>query len=584
MLWRLLRAAFEPRSSAALLVSRALDLRGQGHFAEAERVLRSAVERYPGDAVAATNLAVALLEQDRGKEAVGLLERAIESDPHCAAAHFNYAHLLRVTGRLPEAITHYRAAKTADPQFAAAPEELMQTLLEACDWDGAQAQADELRGRIAHTPPSVWMRYMSPLTATYLGLAREQCKAVATFHAERAVPQWGGAVRGGGRPRSGDGAAVAPGRAQRERIRIGYFSRDFRDHPIGHVLRGVFSLHDRSRFAIHAFSFGPDDRSEYRRIIANSVDVFVDLAAHSDEQAARTIAAAGIDILVDLMGHTTGNRLGVLARRPAPVQAHYLGYAGTTGAPYIDYFLSDEIVTPQHLHADFSEELAYIPECFMVSDGTQVRGAISSTRSAEKLPGDGYVFANFGNSSRITREVFGLWMQILRAVPGSVLWLKRAHTLVVENLEREARTAGVDAQRLIFAERLAEKTGHLGRLALADLALDTIGWYNGHSSSADMLWAGVPVLTAPGDTFASRVAASLVGAAGLQQWIAKDAEEYVATAVRLGTDPAQSAALRSALGAARASAPFFDTAHLVWGLETAYEAMFAAKMHRSAGL
>ncbi len=175
-------------------------------------------------------------------------------------------------------------------------------------------------------------------------------------------------------------------------------------------------------------------------------------------------------------------------------------------------------------------------------------------------------------------------MQVLRAVPGSVLWLKRADALVVENLEREARSTGVDARRLVFAERVADKAAHLGRLALADLALDTIGWYNGHSSSADMLWAGVPVLTSPGDTFASRVATSLVSGAGLGQWVAQDAEAYVATAVRLGTDSAQNAALRGALAAAHASAPFFDTARLVRGLETAYEAMFAAKINAPAGL
>lgn len=581
MLWRLLRAAFEPRSAAAPLVQRALDLRGRGDFAGAEQVLRGAVERYPDDAVAATNLAVALLEQDKGTEAVGLLERAIGRDPKCAPAHFNYANILRVGGRLPEAIAHYRAATVADPQFAAAPEELMQTLLEACDWDGAEAQADALRGRVGASAPGEWARYVSPLTASYLGLAREQCKAAARFHAERAAP----ASAGADRPRSANGGmGAARERARGDRLRVGYFSRDFRDHAVGHVLRGVFSLHDRSRFEIHAFSFGLDDRSVYRKAIAESVDVFVDVAAHSDEQAARAIAEARIDILVDLMGHTTGNRLGVLARRPAPVQAHYLGYAGTTGAPYIDYFLSDEVATPQRLKGDFTEELAYVPDCFMASDGMQAPGAPSTTRASERLPEDGYVFANFGNPSRVTRETFGLWMRILRAVPGSVLWLKGAHALVVGNLEREARAAGVDAKRIVFAERLAEKAGHLGRLALADLALDTIGWYNGHSSSADMLWAGVPVLTAPGDTFASRVAASLVTAAGLQHEVAQGPEDYVAAAVRLGTNPAQSLALHGALASARASAAFFDTARLVRGLEAAYETMFTAKMGRLAGL
>lgn len=574
MLWRLLRAAFQPRSSAAPLVQRALDLRGQGNFAEAEAILRTAVEQHPDDAVAATNLAVALLEQDKGHEAVPLLRRAIESDSRCAAAHFNYANVMRVSGRLDEAIEHYRLAKSADPKFASAPEELMQTLLEACDWDAARAEVDELRERVRRSPREEWMRYVSPLTATHLGLDREQRKAVATFHAGAPFPF-----------RGKDGMGVVARRESRDRIRIGYFSRDFRDHPVGHVLRGVFSLHDRGRFEVFAFSFGPDDQSVYHNAIAQSVDRFIDIAAYSDEEAARAIADAGIDILVDLMGHTTGHRLGVLARRPARIQAHYLGYAGTTGAPYVDYFMTDEVVTPPDLKADFTEELAYLPDCFMVSDGTDALGAPLSTRSSQKLPDDAYVFANFGNPSRITRETFHLWMGILRGVPGSVLWLKRAHALVVANLEREARAAGVDEKRLIFAERLAEKSGHLGRLPLADLALDTLDWYNGHSSTADMLWAGVPVLTMPGRTFASRVAASLVGAAGLRQLVTQDREKYAALAIELGMNPALSAELRNSLHAARASAPFFDTARRVRGLETAYEGMFAAKLRAfNAGL
>jgi protein O-GlcNAc transferase len=573
MLLRLLRSAFQPRSSAAPLVKRALDLRREGRLADAEDTLRAAVDRHPRDAVAATNLAVALLEQDKVEEAVPLLERAIGSDPKCAAAHFNYANVLRVSRRLGDAIEHYRAAVSADPTFAAAPEELMHTQLEACAWDGAQAVADELRDKASRLPAADWMPFVSPLTAIYLGLDEERTKQVAAYHAGVAYPR-----------NSSRGSAPLRHAKSEGRIHIAYFSRDFRDHAVGHLLRHVFALHDRARFEVSAFSCGPDDRSVYRESIAQSVDRFVDVARVSDDAAARAIADAGVDVLVDLMGHTTGNRLGVLSRRPAPVQAHYLGYAGTTGAPYIDYFVSDEIATPLHAKSAFTEEIAYVPDCFMISDGAEAASAKIAARAEQHLPEDAYVFCNFVNPSRMTRETFALWIEILKHVPDSVLWLKRSHALVVENLRRAAQSCGVDASRLIFAERVPDKTAHLGRLALADLALDTIGWHNGHTTTADMLWAGLPVLTSPGSTFASRVATSLVCAAGIDEVVATHPGDYVARAVWFGNHRAESAALRGKLHSRRASAPFFDTARLVRGLEQAYEAMFAAKIRGSAGL
>jgi protein O-GlcNAc transferase len=573
MLLRLLRSAFQPRSAAEPLVQRALDLRSQGRFADAEGTLRAAVSEYPRDAVAATNLAVALLEQDKGEEAVTLLERAIACDPKCAAAHFNYANVLRASGRLSEAIEHYRAAKSVDPNFTAAPEQLMHTQLEACAWEGARTIADELRDKVSRGPPAAWMPFISPLTAVYLGLEDEQSKQVAAYHA---------GLAGSSSP---NGRMTRMRRRQAgDRIRIGYFSRDFRDHPIGHLLRSVFGLHDRTRFDVSAFSYGPNDGSVYRSSIAASVDHFVDVARQNDEEAARAIADAGIDILIDLMGHTTGNRLGVLSRRPAPVQAHYLGYAGTTGASYIDYFVSDEIVTPRHSISAFTEVVAYVPDCFMVSDGTDAGTASTGTRAEQHLPEGAYVFCNFANSSRITRETFALWMSILKRVPESVLWLKRSHDRVVANLRDESQVCGVDPARLVFAERVRDKPAHLARLALADLGLDTIGWHNGHTTTADMLWGGLPVLTVPGKTFASRVATSLVHAAAIDEVIANDPEDYVFRASRLSNNRADSNALRDKLQLQRGSAPFFDTARLVRGLEQAYEGMFAAKIRNSAGL
>jgi protein O-GlcNAc transferase len=575
VLWQLLRSAFTAGSSARSLVAQALVCRGSGRLQDAERTLRSAVSQFPRDADVLTNLAIVLLEQDQAQEAAELLQRALAADPGFAPAHFNFANLLRANGRLAEAIEHYRAAKSADASLVAAPEELMYALLETCDWDGARVEADELCDRVARSTTEEWLPFVSPLTALYLGLNADQCKAAAAHRAHQDAR--------GVKQAPTTGGAATTDRAQRasdKRIRIAYFSRDFRDHPVAHLLRGAFALHDRSRFEVHAYSFGPQDGSEYRREIAASVDRFVDISAATDDEAAAVISAARIDLLVDLMGHTTGNRLAVLARRPAPVQAHYLGYGGTTGAEWIDYFIGDDVVTPCELEPLFTEELVRVPNCFMMADGTEALSAPPTTRAAHGLPENACVYANFGNASRIDQATFALWMQILEAVPSGVLWLRRVDALAESNLKRAAESHHVDPQRIIFSERVPDKAMHFARLGLADLALDTIGWHNGHSTTADMLWAGVPVLTAPGATFATRVAASLVHAAGATELVVRDAEEYVATAVALGRNRLRALEAKRKLLAARTSAPFFDTAWRIRDLETAYLALLASHSAR----
>jgi predicted O-linked N-acetylglucosamine transferase (SPINDLY family) len=570
MLWKLLRSAFTP--GAHPLVARGLALRREGRLSDAEQILREAVQKFPRDALASTNLAIVLLEQDKPQQGIDFLQQALESDPHCAAAHHNFANMLRAMGRLIEAADHYRKACNADPRLPSAREELMHTLLEVCDCDGAEVEAAALRALVRDKPAAAWMPFISPLTSSYLGLSVENQKQVAAFHAaERA-------------------SGIAPGRAagadagEPRRLRIGYLSRDFRDHPVGHLLRNAFALHDREQFDVHAFSFGPDDASVYRRSIAGCVDHFVDAAHLTDAQIADAIAGAGIHVLIDLMGHTTGNRLGVLARRPAPVQAHYLGYPGTIGAAYIDYFVTDPVVTPPELTAEFSEKLVHVPQCFMVSDGAEAQSAPVTTRSAHGLPVDAIVLCSLAKSSRITRDVFRLWMEILKGAPAGLLWLNQAHPSTVANLQREAQRCGVEAQRLVFTRRVPDKPAHMARLALADLALDTIGWHNGHTTTSDALWAGVPVLSAPGATFASRVTTSLLRASGLPELAVSDAREYVSAAIGLAHDRAQTGMLRQKLIANRGSAPFFDPRRIVRDLEAAYREMWTmSRGARKAG-
>ena len=560
MLLKLLRSCFRPRPDRQ--IKRGLALRQEGDLRGAERVLREVVEKFPRDAIAAVNLALVLLEQNQAAAGAAELQRALSLEPGNGAAHYNFANLLRVSGRHDEAILHYRQAAQARPVIALARQELMFALLESCAWDAAQAEADLLRAQ-CNAKAEGWMRAIAPLTATYLALDTAACKQVAAWHASEAAR--------GLQPLPQHASPRAPDDAP---IRVGYISPDFRDHPVGQLMSSALPLHDRSRFKVFAYSSGPDDRSEVRRSIEHNVDRFVDIAAMSDAEAAAMIAADGVQILIDLAGHTTGGRLGVLARRPAPVQAHYLGYAATTGAAYLDYFITDAVATPPVQAADFTEQLAYVPGCFMLSAGAPAAVAAMPTRASQGLPDDAMVYSNFANASRITREVFHLWMKILQAVPGSVVWLGQSRAAIVNNLRAEAARCGVDTARLVFAGRVASKSEHLARMALADLSLDTIGWHAGHSTTNDTLWAGVPVLTASGRSFASRVGCSLVSAAGQPALIARDENDYLGIATRLGCDREQCANLKRKLAGNTKDALFFDQRRVVAGLEAVYAAMW----------
>ena len=564
MLWNLLRSALRPRATADRAVKRSLALRREGRWRDAEQLLRNTAVQFPRDAVVATNLAVVLLEQDSGDDGVAWLQRALECDPGFAPAHYNLANAMRASGRRDLALPHYQSAVDGGSDCAPAREELLHCLLETCDWDRADLQAGALRAMIARAPAAHWMRCVSPLTALYLGLEPRLRKQVAAYHAAECAR---------------DVLPLAPSTAARSavknaRLRIGYLSRDFRDHPVGHLLANVFAMHDRARVEVHAFSYGRADGSTYRQSITAGVDHFVDAHGQTDAELAASIARAGIQVLIDLAGHTTGNRLAVLARRPAPVQAHYLGFPATTGASYIDYFITDRVATPPELCGEFTEKPAYLPHCYMVSDGADALSGAGAWSSGEQFPAAATVFCNFNNASRITRENFHAWMAILHAVPHGVLWLQGAGTLTVVNLRRQAEVRGIDPARLFFAARVPAKPQHLARLGRADLVLDTLGWHNGHSSTSDALWAGVPVLTAPAEHFAGRVAASLVTAAGLPELVKRDRDEYVQTAIELGNERTQLAALKRKLADNRRTAPFFDTQLIVRDLEAAYADMW----------
>ena len=356
-----------------------------------------------------------------------------------------------------------------------------------------------------------------------------------------------------------------------DRVRIAYVSGDFRKHALSYLMAGVFEHHDHSRFETFGVSIGRDDASAIRARVAGAFDRFIDAHGKSDTEIARQLRTAEIDIAIDLGGFTTGGRPRVFAMRPAPVQASYLGYPGTSGAPYIDYVLADATVIPASDRDPYSEEVVRLPDTYYPNDDKRLIAPLTPTRAAVGLPETGFVFCSFNNNYKITPAVFDIWMGLLAEVEGSVLWLLQSNAISPGNLRREAEGRGISASRLVFAPTLPVEE-HLARHRLADLFLDTSP-YNAHTTACDALWVGLPVLTCPGSTFPSRVAASLLHAVGLPELVTASFEDYRQLALTLAREPARLATIKAKLAANRDTTALFDTARLTRHLEAAYATM-----------
>ncbi|HSS13289.1 MAG TPA: hypothetical protein VLL04_05330, partial [Rhizomicrobium sp.] len=355
-----------------------------------------------------------------------------------------------------------------------------------------------------------------------------------------------------------------------DRIRVAYLSADFHQHVTAALTAEMFECHDRTRFEITAISFGPDDGSAMRQRLVKAFDRFHDARQQSDREVAELLRQWEIDIAIDLGGHTSGARPWVLAHRPAPVQAKYMGYPGTSGSDFIDYLIADRLVVPEDQERFFSEKIAALPDTLWVTDTRRTVSAAPS-RAQAGLPENGFVFCCFNHNWKITPPLFDIWMRLLQQVEGSVLWLLEGNASIRNNLRKEAGARGAAPERLIFAARTTPDQ-HLARQQLADLFLDTLP-YNAHTTASDALWAGLPLVTTPGRSFPARVAASILKAAELPEMIADDLAAYEALALRLARDPASLSAIREKLKAGRNRLPLFDTARFTRNLEDIYRAM-----------
>lgn len=480
------------------------------------------------------------------------LEKALVRLPMALTLRFELAGLLEYRlGDPVAAVAQYEQILKVDPRHGPALSQLAFLRGRLADWRDRDEMVRRYRAAVAARASA-----LSPFALLSLPSTRAEQRACARTWTAPLAAQ----------------AAAVPALPARERLRIGYLSADFHTHATAYLAAGLFEQHDRARFEVLAYSTGPDDRSPMRARLVRAFDRFNDLRDAPPAAVAQAIRNDGIDILVDLKGHTQDATPIVLAHRPAPIQVHYLGYPGTLEGGLADYLVGDAIVTPPGHAADYAEALVILPGAYQVNDRQRPIAPVPS-RESVGLPAGAIVYACFNQAYKINPDVFDAWTRILREVEGSVLWLlaRRDDEPAVANLRREAAARGIDPARLVFA-RHRPNPEYLALYAHADLFLDT--WpYNAHTTASDALWAGCPVLTLMGDTFAGRVAASLVTAAGVPELVSASIDDYVERAVTLARDATERARLRAHLaGAGRASA-LFDTAATTRALEQAYTTM-----------
>jgi predicted O-linked N-acetylglucosamine transferase (SPINDLY family) len=516
---------------------------------------RMALALKPAYPEAHNNLGLALAEQKKLGEAVAHFRQALALQPGYADVHYNLANVLIDQGKLGDATGHFRQALALKPVYPEAENQLLHQLQHLCEWVG-------LEGMVAHQRQFVWTDPLARIAPfAFLSLPTspaEQLRCARNYVASWLPPM----------ARLREQCRFAFVRTAKPRLRLGYLSADFRQR----LIDAVFESHDRSRFEVFAYCYGPDDVSAIRRRLVSAFDRFTDISAASFEEAARLINADGIDILIDLQGYTKFARPQILALRPSPVQVNYWGYPGTMGADFMDYIITDRFTTPPAHEPYFAEKIVHLPDCYVPPGHQREISEAAPPRRDLGLPDDVFVFCCFNNSYKLTPTLFDLWMRLLKAIPGSVLWLLAANSTANANLRMEAQVRGVGAERLVFAPRLPMPQ-HLARHRQADLFLDTVP-VNAHTTCSEALWAGLPVLTCVGETFVSRVAGSLLTAIGLPELITYTLEDYESLALRLAQHPAELATLRGRLWQNRLTAPLFDTPRFTRHLETAYQMMW----------
>ena len=536
--------------------NRGVALRRLNRLAEAVESYDRAISLNADYGEAWSNRGKAFAAMQQLDAAAANFERAITLMPHHADTLLNGALAFQKKGRFAEANVFLQRLASVDPANKHLLFGLAYGALQQCNWSAQ----DALRTRLLKECPA-GESIVPPLTLLgYLDEPEALYRSSTHYLHDLLDP--------------GAFVAAPPLLRSHAKIRIAYVSGDFHEHATAYLMADLFERHDRSRFEVHGISFGPDDQSETRSRLRRAFDEFHDVASLSDAEVADLMRRLGVDIAIDLKGFTICERPGIFTRRSAPIQVNYLGYPGTMAADCWDYVIADATALPRAEQPFYSERIVHLADCYQANDPARQMTTMPA-RTTQNLPEAGFIFCCFNNHWKITKVAFETWMRLLKALPGSVLWLIDGSAN--DTLRREAIARGIEDGRLIFAPA-AKQNVHLARLGLADLVLDTLP-YNAHTTASDALWAGVPIVTCQGKSFAGRVAASLLTAMGLPELITSDFDSYEALAIRLSHDADYRASIRKRLAADRRTSALFDAKRFCASIEQAF-VMMVEKAHR----
>lgn len=522
-------------------------------FEQAFGAYRKTLELDANNLDAWLNTGLIFQELGQYEEALVAYYRVLEASPTHSQALFNAGSAYTELKKYDEAIECLEKAKKSDGKMNFLLGNLHYAKMAICDWSGAEAMHQDLIAGINQGMPVI--HPFAALVAFDDEALQQRTSQIWT--SKNTIKQ--------------DRLDKPKKFGSHTRLKVAYFSAEFREHPVAILIAGVIEKHHHDLFETYAFSYGPKIEDAMRKRLESGFNHFIDVSEKSDQDVAKLARELEIDIAIDLTGYTRFSRTGIFAHRAAPIQVNFLGYPGTLSAPYMDYIIADQTVIPQEAQQYYGESIVYLPNTYQPNDRHREVASDEVTRSQFGLPNQGFVYCCFNNNFKITPKIFDIWMRVLIAVPDSVLWLFEDNPSAARNLKNEAQRRGVHPDRIIFAQKLP-LTQHLARYRLADLFLDTLP-YSAHTTASDALWMGLPVLTCLGKSFAGRVAASLLKTINLPELIATDMTQYEALAIDLGQHPERIVALRAKINEQRLSSPLFDAELFVADLEQAYQKM-----------
>ena len=488
-------------------------------------------------------------------DALASYAQAINIKPNYVEAHYNQGLTLQDLRLYDEAVASYENTFNINPDYKFIIGFIQNSKMLTSNWENFYTTNSLILQKI-DSNETVALPF--PLLSIIDTLSRHQI--CAEIYLQDKFPQ-------------NNKFGAIPKRLKKNKIRLGYYSADFHKHPVSFLTAELFEIHNKDKFEIIAFSLGSDVKDEMYDRLFKAFNQFINVRNKTDEEVALLSRTLEIDIAIDLCGYTSKSRTGIFAFRAAPIQINYLGYPGTMGANYIDYIIADQTLIPAKSNKFYSEKIIYLPNSYQANDRTRLISDKEFTKATLGLPEGAFVFACFNNNYKITPYIFDSWMRILNTIEGSVLWLAENHISAVTNLKKEAHSRGIEVNRLIFAKQMPSYADYLGRYRAADLFLDTFP-FSAHTIASDALWGGLPLLTMIGESFASRVAASLLNAINLPELITTNQEEYEALAIELASNPNKLKVIRDKLGRNRLTTPLFDTPRFTKHIEEAYATVY----------